>query len=77
MADWIGSPPRQLDELTAFDAMRAFLEAYWERGGKRSEDLAILLSSLGRDVWANEMPGDPAMWSDWREAVDSVASKPK
>ena len=74
MADWIGSPPRALDELTAFDAMRTFLEAYWERGGKASEDIAVLLSSLSRDVWADRKPGDPATWNDWRKAVDSVTA---
>jgi hypothetical protein len=72
MTDWIGDQPRSLDELKAFDAMVAFLEAYWERGDKASDDLAVLLSSLSRDIWANSMPGDPAAWHDWREAVNKV-----
>ena len=53
----------------AFDAMRAFLEAYWERGMRSDEGLANLLSNLNRSVWSNGGPGDPAMWSDWRKAV--------
>jgi hypothetical protein len=72
MTNWIGEPPRPLDELAAFDAMREFLEAYWERGGKASDDIAVLLGSLNRDVWANHMPLDRAMWEDWREAVSAV-----
>jgi hypothetical protein len=28
------SPPRQLDELQAYDAMVAFMDAYWKRGLK-------------------------------------------
>ncbi len=72
MTEWIGSRLRDLDELTAYDAMCAFLEAYWEQGGKSSEDIATLLGSLSREVWANGMPGDPASWSDWRTAVDAA-----
>lgn len=66
----IGSPRRALDELTAFDAMRVFLESYWERGGKQSGDLAALLGSLNRDVRDDSLPLDIALWEDWREAVN-------
>lgn len=66
----MGAAPRQLDELQAFDAMRAFLEAYWERGGQRSDDIAVLLSNLDRDAWENGMPLDIAQWDDFRRAVD-------
>lgn len=72
MTDWIGETPRTLNELQAFDAMRLFLDAYWERGGKQSDDLAILLGNLDREIWANSMPGDPAQWSDFRKAVSGV-----
>lgn len=72
MSDWIGDPPRSLNELEAFDAMRAFLEAYWELRGKRPDDIAILLSDLNRDIWADGMPGDPASWNDFRQAVSRV-----
>ena len=70
MSDRFGSPPRLLDERAAFDAMRVFLEAWWERGGRTSDDLAVLLGSL--NPVADGMPLDPAQWSDWREAVDKV-----
>lgn len=65
-----------LDELMAFDAMRAFLEVYWERGLKDDERLATLLSNLNRSVWTNGGPGDPAMWLDWRKAVARIRSAP-
>ena len=76
MTDWMGSTPRTLNELEAFDTMRFFLEAYWERGGKQSEDLAVLLGNLSREEWANGMPMDPAQWPDFREAVDHVLGDP-
>lgn len=72
MTDWIGAPPRNLNELKAFDAMRLFLEAYWERGGKQSDDLAVLLGNLDRGAWANGMPMDRAQWDDFRNAVNKV-----
>ncbi len=75
MSDWMGAPLRTVDELTAFDVMRTFLEAYWERGDKQSDDIAVLLGSLNRDSWENGMPLDQALWDDWRAAVDDVIAK--
>ena len=72
MSDWIGPPPRSLNELEAFDAMRLFLEAYSELRGNRSDDIAILLGDLSRETWSNRMPGDPASWNDFRKAVSQV-----
>ena len=72
--DWPGNPLRDLDELQAFDAMRTFLEAYWERGGKASDDLAVLLGSLSRDAYTNGLPLDAALWGDWLDAIDGVIS---
>jgi hypothetical protein len=73
------SPPwdvpsrHQLTELEAYDAMRAFLKAYWERGLKSSDDIAVLLGSIQRGFpWADGSPADPAMWPDWLKAVDEV-----
>jgi hypothetical protein len=62
MEAWAGQSTHRLSELQAFDAMRAFIEAYWERGGKQSDDIAVLLGSLNRD---NGPPLDPAQWHDW------------
>ena len=69
MTDWTSTDLREVDEFQAFDAMRAFLEAYWERGGKRSDDLAVLLGSLNRDEASNTPPLDAALWRDFRDAV--------
>lgn len=55
----------------AFDAMRGFLETYWEEMGKSSDDLAVLLGSLDRDEF-RIMPLDPAMWYSWLEAVEKA-----
>lgn len=73
MSDGTGQPLRTLDESTAYDAMCVFLEAYWRRGGRSSDDLAILLGSLNRAPDGG--PLDPAMWADWQEAVKAVAGK--
>ncbi|WBY08238.1 hypothetical protein PIB19_01425 [Sphingomonas sp. 7/4-4] len=35
-----------LSVAQGFAAMRQFLEAYWERGGKQSDDIATLLGAL-------------------------------
>jgi hypothetical protein len=55
--------------VDAFDAMRHFLEAYWNRGGRESDDIAVLLGSLNRDEGSETPPLDPAMWDDWLAAV--------
>ena len=52
-----------LDQETAYTAMRVFIEAYWERGGRSSDDLAVLLGNFEID---------PAMRSDWADAVKRV-----
>ena len=66
-------PHSQLDPRTAFDAMRVFLEAYLERGGGVSDDLAVLLGGIQR-VESDGMPADPAMWSDWMDAIEIASS---
>lgn len=60
--------------IDAFDAMRHFLEAYWDRGGKSSDDIASLLSSLNRDEPTGSPPLDAAMWYDWLAAVSQTTS---
>ncbi|MGQ0661756.1 hypothetical protein [Sphingosinicella sp.] len=69
------TPHSQLDATTAFDAMRLFLEAYWERGGRLSDDLAVLLGGLQR-LDSDGMPIDLAMWSDWIAAIERALSRP-
>lgn len=60
---------RRLTEHQAYAAMLEFLDAYWERGGRRSDDLAILLGCMTIDGGA---PRDLALWSDWLSAIDKV-----
>ena len=78
-----GEPMRySLDELEAFDAMRTFLEAFWRRGGCKSEELANLLSWTNRQEWPSgkqlpDLTGAPldiAQWEDWLDAVAATKS---
>ena len=64
--------PMALSEKEAFQAMREFLDAYWERDGKTSDDLAALLGAISTDIGADGTTGDPAQWHDWLEAVKRV-----
>jgi hypothetical protein len=65
-----------LDELAAFDVMRRFLHNWWERSGRPDHgvfeegDVRWLLSACDRDLGRG--PADPAMWSDWKNAVAEV-----
>ena len=54
------------DTSTAFDAMLIFLEDYWTRGEKSSDDIAVLLGSLARIQ--DGLPVDRALWEDWKKA---------
>jgi hypothetical protein len=55
--------------LQGFDAMRAFVEKYWERQEPRPDDIATLLSSLDRNIERDSKPLDIALWGDWLEAA--------
>ncbi len=60
---------RTLDEWQALQAMRRFLDAFWERGGKQGAVIDVLSWT-----WSTE-PGvtaDPAMWEDWQDAVTAA-----
>jgi len=57
----------------AFLAMERFLTAYEERVGGDA-----LVSDVLNDVvefWADGMPGDPASWEDWLNAVAEARAK--
>lgn len=57
----------------AFTAMEYFLTAYEERGGGDA-----LVSDVLNDIvqfWTDGMPGDPAAWSDWLDAVAKARAK--
>jgi hypothetical protein len=61
-----------LSEKQAYEAMREFLKAFWERGGRTSGDIEEIIrwtdTKSGLGVKDDE-PFDPAMWPDWLEAV--------
>ena len=59
---------KKLTELQAFNAMRRFLEGYYER--TNSDDVGHYL-----EIYNYVEDGgtfDPAAWEDWIEAVEGV-----
>lgn len=61
-----------LDTRLAYKAMFRFLENYWDRGGRESDEIAELLGSMSMDICLDGKPADPAMWSDWLDAIKEV-----
>jgi hypothetical protein len=62
-----------LTEDQAFEAMRLFLHAFWQRGGSDPKsDLVDILSWTGREVWGDGGTDDPAQWHDWTAAVEAA-----
>jgi hypothetical protein len=62
----------RLSVRQGFDALRYFLQAYWERGLRSSDDIRLLLSALDCSMTQDGGPLDEAQWSDWLEAVAKV-----
>jgi hypothetical protein len=60
-----------LDERQAFQAMRIFLEEYWNMSG-RGDELRLLLSSLDGSSREGGLPVDIAMWDDWQRICKRV-----
>jgi hypothetical protein len=67
----------RLSAREAFDAVRHFLRAYWERGDGSSEDIRRLLSAMDGFGTIDGGPVDQAQWSDWLEAVSKVERQTK
>jgi hypothetical protein len=59
---------KKLTELQAFNAMRKFLEGYYDR--THSDDLGVLLGEL--QLFPEGGTFDPAAWYDWIESVEEV-----
>ena len=70
--DYPGDGLPRLSAREAFDALRYFLEAYWERGLRSSDEIRTLLSSLDGSMTLGGGPLDQAQWSDWLTAVEKV-----
>jgi hypothetical protein len=62
-----------LSDREAFDAMRLFLQAYWERFNGAA--LSDVLGDTQPAFLADTVTADPAAWRDWLEAVGAVVSK--
>ena len=63
---------RTLSAEQAFQAMRCFLEGYFER--TRSNGIGSLLGDL--QMSEDGKPFDPAAWNDWLDCVKQVLNDP-
>lgn len=62
-----------LTEVEAYDAMRVFLEAWWERGGREPDEIGGLLGALA--PLSDGFSADPAQWHDWLAAIRAVKAR--
>jgi hypothetical protein len=62
-----------LSEREAFDAMRHYLQAYWERFNEAR--VSDVLSDSQPAFLADTVTADPAAWEDWTKAVQKVIAK--
>jgi len=60
-----------MNEKKAFEAMRLYLEGFYER--TKSDDVGALLSDM--IILADGKTADSAAWSDWMECVQKVMEK--
>lgn len=63
---------KKLTILEAFEAMKCFLDAYYERGEKQQGEIGVLLGGL--QFLEDGATADPAFWYDWEESVKKVLS---
>lgn len=61
---------RKLTILEAFEAMKCFLDAYYERGKRQEKQIGTLLDEL--QFLEDGDTADPAQWYDWEASVDKV-----
>lgn len=57
-----------------YRAMVIFLERYYDRGGG-ADTLADVMSSISSFLWGDGTPNDPAMWTDWLDAIEFAKKK--
>jgi hypothetical protein len=62
-----------LSERQAFDTMRCYLQAYWERSN--ASLVSDVLSDTQTAFLADTVTADPAAWEDWLKAVNVVLAK--
>jgi len=60
----------------AYIAMYRFVDAYWERGGRRDGSITLLRHALGPSADPHDpnliQTSDPASWGDWLVAIEAV-----
>jgi hypothetical protein len=63
----------------AYLAMYYFVDAYWERGGKRDGNVMLLRKAM---MPFNDQPNpdtvatdDPAFWDDWLTAIEKARTQ--
>ena len=68
-APWAEGTVHRLTEVEAFDAMVAFVEAFWKRSGEPDDELGYFVRMVER---LENGTFDPAHWDDWLQAIDGV-----
>ena len=68
MGETLARADEALTTRHAFRAAQAFLEAWWERGGRQNGEFAVILTSM--EPTGSGMPLDQALWNDWLKAID-------
>lgn len=70
------------DQITvkeAYIALYRFIDAYWERGGRRDGSVTLLRHALGPETEPGDetvlRTADPASWGDWLAAVNAARSE--
>lgn len=61
-----------LTHTSAFDAMRKFLEDWWELTGK-GDELGTLLSAMDGSMTSDGLPIDRAVWDSWMKSCEEYA----
>ena len=74
-SEYPGDDIPSLTAREAFDAMRYFLEAFWERGSRSSEGVGFPVERYGWSATRDGGPIDSAQWSDWLDAVRKVEAQ--
>ena len=60
--------------------MHRFVQNYFERGGRKGDELVLFLSYAAPERWPStvENPvesGDPAAWDDWKVAIEETSDR--
>ncbi len=60
----------------AYLALYYFVDAYFERGGRRGDELTMLRADIGPRERAGQVEtNDPAFWDDWLDAVKTARTQ--